>query len=245
MSSIRSMIPCIPEPNHLRLIHDCYPKSKTAVEPDSNALGKLTFYTKSRPVKLDKVGKALLRQSQKHGESTATLCVTLSIVKKLLDEGRKDVSVFGAEAMAIIDTALQRAKAGGSSTGTDSHATLELYEKTAGAVGGPASVRMQAAMGTERRTCSLSLHYHVSSTLWQPSRKQLQSKRASISVSSHSSASSQGTKSPFSSGSSAFTLSTVSYSPTCSTLPTLQRRAISSCLLSCSMCWTVKGMCQR
>ena len=140
MSSLRSMIPCIPEPNHLRLIHDCYPKSKTAVEPDNNALGKLTFYTKSRPVKLDKVGKALLRQSQKHGESAATLCVTLSIVKKLLDEGRKDVSVFGAEAMAIIDVAVQRAKAGGGSgsgsgsTATDPHGTLELYEKTAGAV---------------------------------------------------------------------------------------------------------------
>ena len=137
MSSLRSMIPCIPEPNHLRLIHDCYPKSKTAVEPDSNALGKLTFYTKSRPVKLDKVGKALLRQSQKHGESAATLCVTLSIVKKLLDEGRKDVSVFGAEAMAIIDVALQRAKAAGGGTGstpTNPRGTLELYEKTAGAV---------------------------------------------------------------------------------------------------------------
>lgn len=152
MSSLRSMIPCIPEPNHLRLIHDCYPKSKSAVEPDSNALGKLTFYTKSRPVKLDKVGKALLRQSQKHGESTAALCVTLSIVKKLLDEGRKDVSVFGAEAMAIIDVALQRAKAGGGSgsgsgsTATDPHGTLELYEKTAGAFHALATFSQAAAI---------------------------------------------------------------------------------------------------
>lgn len=121
-------------PNHIKLVRDCYPHSKTAVEPESNALGKLTFYTRRRPVKLSKVGKALLKRSQKGSESIGHLCITLSILKKLLDECRNDVNVFSSEAMAIIDIAFKRAQAAARLSQTNPHTLVELYEKTASAV---------------------------------------------------------------------------------------------------------------
>ncbi|KAK9900273.1 hypothetical protein P389DRAFT_192556 [Cystobasidium minutum MCA 4210] len=120
-------------PNHLILIRDCYPHSKTAVEPESNALGKLTFYTRRRPIKLSKVGKALLKRSQKSSESIEHLCITLSILKKLLDECRNDVNVFSSEAMAIIDIAFKRAQGASKLSAINPHTLIELYEKTAGA----------------------------------------------------------------------------------------------------------------
>ena len=122
--SLRKFVPCLPEPNHLQLILGCYPKSKSARDPDSNALGKLTFYTKSRPVKLAKVGRALLKRSQRGSESENRLCITLAILKRLLDESRSDIAVFSNEAMAIIELGLQRSGA----------RNIELLEKTTGAV---------------------------------------------------------------------------------------------------------------
>lgn len=121
-------------PNHIKLVRDCYPHTKTAVEPESNALGKLTFYTRRRPIKLSKVGKALLRRTQKSSETIEHLCITLSILKKLLDECRNDVNVFSSEAMAIIDIAFKRAQAASKLSTTNPHTLVELYEKTAGAV---------------------------------------------------------------------------------------------------------------
>ena len=130
--TIRSYIPCVPEPHHLQLIHECYPKSKSATEPDSNALGKLTFYTKSRPVKLAKVGRALLRRSEKHSENINSLSITLTILKKLLDECRSDVNVFADEVLGCINAGLGKAKS--STAAEDAHSVMLLYEKAAGAV---------------------------------------------------------------------------------------------------------------
>lgn len=130
---LRSLIPCLPEQNHLRLVNEAYPRSKTAVEPDSNALGKLTFYTKSRPVKLAKVGRALLKRSQRSSEPDSHVCVTLTIIKKLLDECRKDVVVFADQAMAITQVGLDRAKRARHNTSANP-SSLEIYERTAGAV---------------------------------------------------------------------------------------------------------------
>jgi len=113
------------------LIHDCYPKSKSATEPESNALGKLTFYTKSRPVKLAKVGRALSRRCEKHSETINGLCISLTILKKLLDECRSDVNVFGDDAMACINAGVRKAKS--STAATDAHSVMLLYEKAAGA----------------------------------------------------------------------------------------------------------------
>lgn len=121
-------------PNHVKLVRDCYPHSKTAVEPDSNSLGKLTFYTKRRPIKLSKVGRALLSRSQKSSESIGHLCVTLTILKKLLAECRNDVNVFSKEAIAIINIAFNRAQTFSRAFQTNPHTLLELYEKTADAV---------------------------------------------------------------------------------------------------------------
>jgi hypothetical protein len=121
-------------PNHIKLVRDCYPHSKSAVEPESNALGKLTFYTKRRPIKLSKVGKALLKRSQKNSEPIGYLCITLSILKHLLDECRNDVNVFSLEAMAIIDIALKRGHEASKMSQSNPHTVLELYEKTAGTV---------------------------------------------------------------------------------------------------------------
>ena len=114
------------------MIHDCYPKSKSATEPESNALGKLTFYTKSRPVKLAKVGRALSRRCEKHSETINGLCISLTILKKLLDECRSDVNVFGDDAMACINAGVRKAKS--STAATDAHSVMLLYEKAAGAV---------------------------------------------------------------------------------------------------------------
>jgi len=129
-------------PNHIKLVRDCYPHSKTAVEPESNALGKLTFYTRRRPVKLSKVGRALLKRSQKGSESIEHLCITLSILKKLLDECRNDVNVFSSEAMAIIDIAFKRAQGAARLSQTNPHTLVELYEKTASAVSGSISPQL-------------------------------------------------------------------------------------------------------
>lgn len=146
-------------PNHLILIRDCYPHSKTAVEPESNALGKLTFYTRRRPIKLSKVGKALLKRSQKSSESIEHLCITLSILKKLLDECRNDVNVFSSEAMAIIDIAFKRAQGASKLSAINPHTLIELYEKTAGAVSFvsfayPAVQKGGVIESTRMRTCT-------------------------------------------------------------------------------------------
>lgn len=133
MASIRSCLPWHTTPrHHAQLVRECYPKSKTATEPDSNGLGKLTFYTKSRPVKLAKVGRALLRRCDKSSEPLSSLSISMTILKKLLDECRADVNVFCDEAMGCIAAALRRANA--STPATEAHSTMLLYEKAAGAV---------------------------------------------------------------------------------------------------------------
>lgn len=119
-------------PRNLALVHEAYPKSKTATEPDSNGLGKLTFYTRARPIKLAKVGRELLRRCERTSEPLNSLSVSMTILKQLLQECRADVNVFCDDAMACISAALKKAKASNSTT--DAHSVMVLYEKTAGAV---------------------------------------------------------------------------------------------------------------
>lgn len=122
--SLRSIIPCVPEPNHRRLVNDCW-ATKTAKDPDSNALGKhsstdnarrnpqlnprcvcsgkLVFYTQSRPVKLAKVSKVLVQYSK----TEKYQLVTLAIIRKLLEDCKNEVNVFGEEVVEIIASALR------------------------------------------------------------------------------------------------------------------------------------------
>ena len=146
--SLRGLIPCVPAPNHLKLVNDAYPSSKQVIEPDSNGLGKLTFYTKSRPIKLAKVADALLKRSQRTSEPVNSLCVTLTILKKLLEECRHDVNVFSEQTVVIISIAVKRRS-------TEANAQ-ELLEKAAGTV---------SCMNEASPPCKLELMVHANSSM--------------------------------------------------------------------------------
>lgn len=80
-------------------------------QPDANALSKLTYYCSLKPPKLSKIAAALLKRAQSDAayyhtsRAKARLCITLVIVKRLIEDCRSDLTYFARECISIIDVA--------------------------------------------------------------------------------------------------------------------------------------------
>lgn len=119
---------CIPKSNHKKLVDDCYPAPKALLtsapeyRPNSNELGRLTYYAENKPAKLTKVGNFLESKAQASSAAAkgsgaaadkgkATLMITLGITKNLLTECKSSYNYFIKPAQSIIAAALDAAQA--------------------------------------------------------------------------------------------------------------------------------------
>lgn len=112
---------CIPTPNHRGLVDGCYPPGKKLAgseNPDSNALGKLVYYAQAKPAKLTKVGKVLQERATSYAKSVSAkgeagqdknrcgLMITLSILKSLVTDCRRDVTYIAGSTQSILQSAI-------------------------------------------------------------------------------------------------------------------------------------------
>lgn len=118
-------IPCVPQKNHIALLAACFPSAKALANaapnwaPDSNAVGRLTYYGSNRPQKLPKVANALLERvraqsRQRSGQArTAGLVVSLGVLQKLIAECGNDLGLFAPQALEIVQLAVDSKDASG------------------------------------------------------------------------------------------------------------------------------------
>ncbi|KAA1466315.1 hypothetical protein DENSPDRAFT_831122 [Dentipellis sp. KUC8613] len=107
-------------PNHVQLITACYPPSAALLtagpdyRPNSQELSRLTYYAANRPGKIQKLGSELEKrmkgESRKaqagNSRSRASLLISLSIMRALATECRRDISLLTASLMASIENTL-------------------------------------------------------------------------------------------------------------------------------------------
>ncbi len=118
---------CIPKSNHKKLVDDCYPAPKALAtsgpeyRPNSNELGRLTYYAENKPAKLTKVGNLLESKAQNDARAAkgsgpaadkgkAGLMITLAITKNLLTECKSSLNYFIKPSQSIIAAALDAAQ---------------------------------------------------------------------------------------------------------------------------------------
>ncbi|CDU25745.1 related to EFR3-protein required for Stt4-containing phosphoinositide kinase patch assembly [Sporisorium scitamineum] len=118
---------CIPKSNHKKLVDDCYPAPKALVtsapeyRPNSNELGRLTYYAQNKPAKLTKVANLLDSKAQAEARAAkasgpaadkgkAGLMITLAIIKNLLTECKSSFNYFIKPAQSIVAAALDAAQ---------------------------------------------------------------------------------------------------------------------------------------
>ncbi|KAI0053018.1 hypothetical protein FA95DRAFT_1055084 [Auriscalpium vulgare] len=108
-------------PNHLKnLITACYPpnaallNSAPEYRPNAQELSRLTYYAANRPGKINKLGGELekrikleCKKAQANNiRSRASLLISLSIMKALASECRRDISLLTPSLLAAVDAAL-------------------------------------------------------------------------------------------------------------------------------------------
>ncbi|WVW85749.1 hypothetical protein I302_107787 [Kwoniella bestiolae CBS 10118] len=113
-------LPCTnlqPEVAHLNA---CYPPSKALLtsgpeyRPLSQDLSKLTYFATNKPSKLAKIGEELEKRINKESTRStggypkyrASLLISLAILRALLTECKRDISLFGRSALRSINAAL-------------------------------------------------------------------------------------------------------------------------------------------
>ncbi|PVU87137.1 hypothetical protein BB559_006179 [Furculomyces boomerangus] len=88
---------------HATIIEKCFPQDKNAeIKPLSNELSYLTYYTKSKPVKLAKVGKYLYKRmlSNISHAKIRDVQIELQIFEALLGSNSRDIHYFGTYVLA-------------------------------------------------------------------------------------------------------------------------------------------------
>lgn len=133
---------CIPKANHRKLVDDCYPPSKTIADtapeyrPNSNELGRLTYYAQNKPSKLTKVGRLLTAHSLVEraamsgtggARAKAGLMITLGILHELVKVGPLGLSYLAPTVQSVLTTALQAAAPHGAQAAWDA----EVSERAA------------------------------------------------------------------------------------------------------------------
>ncbi|KAI0068810.1 hypothetical protein BV25DRAFT_1844547 [Artomyces pyxidatus] len=107
-------------PNHIQLITACYPPSAALLtsgpeyRPNSQELSRLTYYGANRPGKLNKLGgelekriKAECRKARAgNARARASLLISLSILKALATECRRDIALLTPPLLAAVEHTL-------------------------------------------------------------------------------------------------------------------------------------------
>ncbi|KZT19277.1 hypothetical protein NEOLEDRAFT_982376 [Neolentinus lepideus HHB14362 ss-1] len=104
-------------PNHVHLIQACYPQSSATLlnagpeyRPNSQELSRLTYYAANKPGKITKVGSELEKRVRtdckkaqaNNTRSRASLLITLSILKALATECRRDIILLSSSILASV-----------------------------------------------------------------------------------------------------------------------------------------------
>ncbi|KAF9653374.1 hypothetical protein BDM02DRAFT_3135554 [Thelephora ganbajun] len=103
-------------PNHVQLISDCYPSQPSISNPvpNSQELSRLLYYASNKPGKVSKLAAELDKRAKQEARKAqagnvrarATLLITLSIYKYLVNECRRDISQLSAALISSVNTAL-------------------------------------------------------------------------------------------------------------------------------------------
>ncbi|KAG0709779.1 hypothetical protein DFH29DRAFT_885776 [Suillus ampliporus] len=107
-------------PNHVSLIAACYPSSTALTSsgpeyrPNAQELSKLTYYAANRPGKLNKLGGELEKRVKagchkaQYGNvrARASLLITLSVLRALAVECRRDISLLSPALVACLKVTL-------------------------------------------------------------------------------------------------------------------------------------------
>ncbi|KAI0347191.1 hypothetical protein BDW22DRAFT_1351558 [Trametopsis cervina] len=107
-------------PNHVQLISACYPPNAALLtsgpdyRPNSQELSRMTYYASNRPGKINKLAGELERRVKvdsrkaKSGNirSRASLLITLSIIKALAIECRRDLALLTGSLLASVNATL-------------------------------------------------------------------------------------------------------------------------------------------
>ncbi|THH15379.1 hypothetical protein EW146_g5089 [Bondarzewia mesenterica] len=108
-------------PIHVQLITACYPPSAALLNsgpdyrPNAQELSRLTYYAANRPGKINKLGNEIekrirseCRKAQAgNARSRASLLISLSILRALITECRRDVSLLTPSLLAAVDVTLE------------------------------------------------------------------------------------------------------------------------------------------
>ncbi|CEL59420.1 Protein EFR3 OS=Cryptococcus neoformans var, neoformans serotype D (strain JEC21 / ATCC MYA-565) GN=EFR3 PE=3 SV=1 [Rhizoctonia solani AG-1 IB] len=110
---------CIPsKPNHLKLVLACYPSNPLAAapefKPNAQELSKLSYYATNRAGKLTKLAdvfeKRATDEARRAGagnpKARASLLITLSILKQLATDCKRDLTLFSTAVMASVKASL-------------------------------------------------------------------------------------------------------------------------------------------
>ncbi|KAG1815553.1 uncharacterized protein BJ212DRAFT_1357221 [Suillus subaureus] len=107
-------------PNHVSLIAACYPSSSALASsgpeyrPNAQELSKLTYYAANRPGKINKLGSELEKRVKagchkaQYGNTRAraSLLITLSVLRALAVECRRDISLLSPALVACLKVTL-------------------------------------------------------------------------------------------------------------------------------------------
>lgn len=119
---------CIPKANHKKLVDDCYPPPKAIAgsapeyRPNSNEMGRLSYYAQSKPAKLLKIGKVIdaravsearAFQGAPNDRNKAQLMITLAVLKELVSQSHGLV-YLAPTVQSVLSHALQAATVRGS-----------------------------------------------------------------------------------------------------------------------------------
>lgn len=107
-------------PNHVSLIAACYPSSSVLASsgpeyrPNAQELSKLTYYAANRPGKINKLGGELEKRVKAgchkaqygNARARASLLITLSVLRALAVECRRDISLLSPALVACLKVTL-------------------------------------------------------------------------------------------------------------------------------------------
>ncbi|KAF9476499.1 hypothetical protein BDN70DRAFT_882331 [Pholiota conissans] len=107
-------------PNHVKLLNSCYPPTSALLTagpnyfPNSHELSRLTYYASNHPGKLTKIGSELdkrlkgeCRKSRSGNiRSRASLLISLSILRSLATECRRDIALLSPALISSVECAL-------------------------------------------------------------------------------------------------------------------------------------------
>lgn len=123
---------CIPKANHKKLVDDCFPAAKALVgaapeyRPNSNELGRLCYYSQSKPAKLVKVGRLIAARASSDSRALqsgggnerhkAGLMMTLFVLRELVSSCKTSLVYLAPAAQSVLCDALEAAAPRGSSS---------------------------------------------------------------------------------------------------------------------------------